>query len=203
MDLLGDALGVNRGSKIDVDVPEQDQILKDARQTQYDQAMKPANDYAQKYESAIQHGRGLMGQDQSNSLWSEAINAKANQRFNSMADQLRRRAQYDQTIDQNKILGAALKSSNAQRELDRHIQMRKAEAEANYQAERARAISSILSTTGTVIGAAVGGPMGAAAGNKAGGSIYQGGESKPMGRGVEQGDDSYGDYSDKYGKGMV
>lgn len=162
-----DIAGVGRNTKIDYIAPEKDATQKEFEKAQYDRAINPP-DIKAGYESAIQHGKGMLGTQNQQGLWASALQEKANQRFNSMADSLRRRAQYDQSINNNKILGAALKTSFAQRELDRSIQMRQAEAEAQYQAARASAISSILGTAGMVGGFALGGMGGGLAGAQAG-----------------------------------
>lgn len=162
-----DIAGVGRSTKIDYNSPEKDATQKEFEKAQYDRAMNPP-DIKAGYESAIQHGKGMLGTQNQQGLWASALQEKANQRFNSMAESLRRRSQFDQSINNNKILGAALKTSFAQRELDRSIQMRQAEAEAQYQAARASAISSILGTAGMVGGFALGGLGGGLAGAQAG-----------------------------------
>lgn len=162
-----DIAGVGRNTKIDYIAPEKDATQKEFEKAQYDRAINPP-DIKAGYESAIQHGKGMLGTQNQQGLWASALQEKANQRFNSMAESLRRRSQFDQSINNNKILGAALKTSFAQRELDRSIQMRQAEAEAQYQAARASAISSILGTAGMVGGFALGGLGGGLAGAQAG-----------------------------------
>lgn len=171
--------------KTDYPEPDKDPIYEQARQNLYDKAMNNPNDVAQNYDQAISHGRGFIKPDSDQGLWSQAISDKASQRFNSMAEKLKLRSRYDQAVDNNSILSSAVNAASAQRTLDRHIQMRKAEAEANYQAARAKAISSILGTAGMVVGAAFGGPVGAAAGgavgNTAGGALTGGAANREIG----------------------
>lgn len=192
-----DVVGVGRSSKIEYDAPEKDATQKEFEKAQYDRAMNPP-DIKAGYESAIQHGRGMLGAQNQQGLWASALQEKSNQRFNSMADSLRRRAQYDQSINNNKILGAALKTSFAQRELDRSIQMRQAEAEAQYQAARASAISSILGTAGMVGGFALGGGFGGALVGKKAGEMAAGDNSSMQNNNDNSNAFQTGTYKSKY-----
>lgn len=145
-------------SKVNYNAPEKDKLSSEYLQGVQDRALDSNEAYGVNYGKSIDQAEGqakgfLGAQPGPEALFSKALQDKAQQRFSQTVNKMRLKSGYEQASDKQNQLDKALNITSGQRQLERQVELRKAQAEAEYQKTRGQIISSLLGA-GALVGGA-------------------------------------------------